>query len=122
LAKAKASDTIVFLAPAVAARSPRHRTVTTRPTPSFLLGHFEPSRPGSRKRNIDDEVFVWLQQANKKGVKVVFVRRFLPQWGNGAQRERAWRDSAEYGLVADAFAQGLVNAGGEAGQIKRRPR
>jgi hypothetical protein len=28
--------------------------------------------------------------------------------------------AAEYGLVADAFAQGLVNAGGEAGQIKRR--
>lgn len=28
--------------------------------------------------------------------------------------------AAEYGLLADAFAQGLANAGGEAGQIKRR--
>jgi Caspase domain len=74
LGKAKAGDTIVFSYAGHGGQEPappdrRDKTHIE----SFLLGHFEPSGPGSRERIVDDEVFLWLQQADKKGVKVVFV-------------------------------------------------
>ncbi len=72
--KAQPGDTIVFSYAGHGGQEPappdRHDKTEIE---SFLLGHFEPSGPGSRERIVDDEVFVWLQQADKKGVKVVFV-------------------------------------------------
>lgn len=71
---AKAGDTIVFSYAGHGGQEPappdRHDKTHIE---SFLLGHFEPSGPGTRERIVDDEVFVWLQQADRKGVKVVFV-------------------------------------------------
>jgi hypothetical protein len=74
LAEAKPGDTFVFSYAGHGGQEPappdRHDKTHIE---SFLLGHFEPNGPGSRERIVDDEVFVWLQQADKKGVKVVFV-------------------------------------------------
>lgn len=73
-AKAKAGDTIVFSYAGHGGQEPApvgRRDKTT--IESFLLGRFEPSGPATRERIIDDEVFAWLQEADKKGVKVIFV-------------------------------------------------
>jgi hypothetical protein len=72
--KAKAGDTIVFSYAGHGGQEPappdRHDKTHIE---SFLLGHFEPNGPGTSERIVDDEVFAWLQQADKKGIKVVFV-------------------------------------------------
>ncbi|MBK5197050.1 MAG: caspase family protein [Methyloceanibacter sp.] len=74
VAKAKPGDTIVFSYAGHGGQEPappdRHDKTTIE---SFLLGHFEPSGPGTRERIVDDEVFTWLQAADKKGIKVIFV-------------------------------------------------
>ena len=74
LATAKPGDTIVFSYAGHGGQEPappdRHDKTRIE---SFLLGHFEPSGPGTRERIVDDEVYAWLQRADKKGVKVVFV-------------------------------------------------
>jgi caspase domain-containing protein len=74
VAKAQPGDTFIFSYAGHGGQEPappsRHDKTTIE---SFLLGHFEPSGPGTRERIIDDEVFAWLQEADKKGVKVIFV-------------------------------------------------
>ncbi len=72
--KAKPGDTFIFSYAGHGGQEPappdRHDKTTIE---SFLLGHFAPSGPGTNERIVDDEVFAWLQAADKKGVKVVFV-------------------------------------------------
>jgi hypothetical protein len=62
--------------PAMAARSRSPKAATTRPTglnENFLLARFLPFGPGTRECILDDELFEWMQQADKKKVKVVLV-------------------------------------------------
>jgi Caspase domain len=74
LAKAKRGDTIVFSYAGHGGQEPAPPTRHDKKTiESFLLGHFEPSGPGTRERIVDDEMFAWLQEADRKGVKVIFV-------------------------------------------------
>jgi hypothetical protein len=57
------------------------RTTSLAPAPvsdfamslASLAGRFIPVGPATRERILDDEVFGWMQEADKKGVKVVFV-------------------------------------------------
>ena len=74
VAEAKPGDTIVLSYAGHGGQEPappsRHDKTTIE---SFLLGHFEPSGPGTRERIVDDEVFAWLQAADKKGIKVILV-------------------------------------------------
>jgi hypothetical protein len=74
VAEAKPGDTIVFSYAGHGGQEPappsRHDKTTIE---SFLLGHFEPSGPGTRERIVDDEMFAWLQAADKKGIKVILV-------------------------------------------------
>ncbi len=77
--KAKPGDTFIFSYAGHGGQEPappdRHDKTTIE---SFLLGHFAPSGPGTNERIVDDEVFAWLEAADKKGVKVVFVAELLP--------------------------------------------
>jgi Caspase domain len=71
---AKPGDTFIFSYAGHGGQEPAppdRRDKTT--IESFLLGHFAPSGPGTAERIVDDEVFAWLEAADKKGVKVVFV-------------------------------------------------
>lgn len=72
--KAKPGDTFIFSYAGHGGQEPappdRHDKTTIE---SFLLGHFAASGPGTNERIVDDEVFAWLEAADKKGVKVVFV-------------------------------------------------
>jgi hypothetical protein len=74
VAEAKPGDTIVFSYAGHGGQEPappsRHDKTTIE---SFLLGHFKPSGPGTRERIVDDEMFAWLQAADKKGIKVILV-------------------------------------------------
>jgi hypothetical protein len=74
--KAKAGDTIVFSYAGHGGQEPeppgRHDEADGL-NENFLLGHFAPSGPGTRERILDDEVFEWMQEADKKKIKVVFV-------------------------------------------------
>src|SRR5450755_274165 len=74
VAEAKPGDTFIFSYAGHGGQEPappdRHDKTTIE---SFILGHFEPSGPGTRERIVDDEVNAWLQQADKKGIKVIFV-------------------------------------------------
>ena len=76
VAKAKAGDTIVFTYAGHGSQEPepkgRHDEADGL-NENFLLGHFIPVGPATRERILDDEVFEWMQEADKKGVKVVFV-------------------------------------------------
>jgi hypothetical protein len=71
---AKPGDTFIFSYAGHGGQEPappdRHDKKTIE---SFLLGHFATSGPGTAERIVDDEVFAWLDAADKKGVKVVFV-------------------------------------------------
>jgi hypothetical protein len=66
VAEAKPGDTIVFSYAGHGGQEPappsRHNKTTIE---SFLLGHFEPSGPGTRERIVDDEMFAWLQAAGR---------------------------------------------------------
>jgi Caspase domain len=74
LAKAKPGDTIVFSYAGHGGQEPAPPTRHDKKAiESFLLGHFEPSGPGTRERILDDEMFAWLEEADRRGVKVVFV-------------------------------------------------
>ena len=72
----KAGDTIVFSYAGHGGQEPepkgRHDEADGL-NENFLLGRFIPVGPGTRERILDDEVFEWMQEADKKGVKVVFV-------------------------------------------------
>jgi Caspase domain len=74
LAKAKAGDTIVFSYAGHGGQEPappdRHDKTHIE---SFLLGHFEPSGPGTRERIVDDDFSSGFSTPISKGVKVVFV-------------------------------------------------
>jgi hypothetical protein len=74
VAEAKPGDTFIFSYAGHGGQEPappdRHDKTTIE---SFILGHFEPSGPGTRERIVDDEVNALLQQADKKGVKIIFV-------------------------------------------------
>jgi uncharacterized caspase-like protein len=74
VAKANPGDTFIFSYAGHGGQEPappdRHDKKTIE---SFLLGHFEPSGAGTRERIVDDEVNAWLQQADKKGIKVILV-------------------------------------------------
>jgi len=74
LANAKPGDTIVFSYAGHGGQEPAPPTRHDKKAiESFLLGHFEPSGPGTRERILDDEMFAWLEEADRRGVKVVFV-------------------------------------------------
>ncbi len=74
--KAKAGDTIVFSYAGHGGQEPeppgRHDEADGL-NENFLLGHFEPTGPGTRERVLDDEIFEWMQEADKKQVKVIMV-------------------------------------------------
>jgi hypothetical protein len=74
--KAQAGDTVVFTYAGHGSQEPepagRHDEADGR-NENFLLGAFLPFGPGTKERILDDEVFEWMQKADKKGVKVVFV-------------------------------------------------
>lgn len=74
VAEAKPGDTFIFSYAGHGGQEPappeRHDKTTIE---SFILGHFEASGPGTRERIVDDEVNAWLSQADKKGIKVIFV-------------------------------------------------
>jgi Caspase domain len=76
LAKAQPGDTIVFSYAGHGGQEPeppgRHDEEDGL-NENFLLGRFLPFGPGTRERILDDEVFAWVQQADKKKVKVVLV-------------------------------------------------
>jgi hypothetical protein len=76
VSKAKAGDTIVFSYAGHGGQEPeppgRHDEADGL-NENFLLGHFAASGPGTRERILDDEVFAWMQEADKKGVKVIVV-------------------------------------------------
>jgi hypothetical protein len=76
VAKAQAGDTIVFSYAGHGGQEPeppgRHDEADGL-NENFLLGHFESTGPGTRERILDDEVFEWMQEADKKKVKVIFV-------------------------------------------------
>ncbi len=40
---------------------------------NFLLAGYQPSGEGTRERIVDDEIFLWLQAADNKGIQVIFV-------------------------------------------------
>ena len=40
---------------------------------NFLLAGYQPSGEGTRERIVDDEMFLWLQAADDKGIRVIFV-------------------------------------------------
>jgi hypothetical protein len=75
-AKARAGDTIVFSYAGHGSQEPeppgRHDEADGL-NENFLLGKFLPFGPGTKERILDDEVFEWMQAADRKGVKVVFV-------------------------------------------------
>ncbi|HEU0016781.1 MAG TPA: caspase family protein [Methyloceanibacter sp.] len=75
-AKAQAGDTIVFTYAGHGSQEPepkgRHDEADGL-NENFLLGKFLPFGPGTKERILDDEMFEWVQEADKKGVKVVFV-------------------------------------------------
>jgi hypothetical protein len=75
-AKSRAGDTIVFTYAGHGSQEPepkgRHDEADGL-NENFLLGKFLPFGPGTKERILDDEVFEWMQAADKKGVKVVFV-------------------------------------------------
>jgi Caspase domain len=64
MAKANAGDTIVFSYAGHGGQEPeppgRHDEADGL-NETFLLGHFEPTGPGTRERIIDDKVFEWMQ-------------------------------------------------------------
>lgn len=74
--KAQVGDTIVFTYAGHGSQEPepegRHDEADGL-NENFLLGKFLPFGPGTKERILDDEVFEWMQEADKKGVKVVFV-------------------------------------------------
>ena len=76
LAKAEPGDTIVFSYAGHGGQEPepagRHDEADGL-NENFLLGRFLPFGPGTRERILDDEMFEWMQAADKKKVKVVFV-------------------------------------------------
>ncbi|MGB6906242.1 MAG: caspase family protein [Methyloceanibacter sp.] len=76
LAKAEAGDTIIFSYAGHGGQEPepagRHDEADGL-NENFLLGRFLPFGPGTRERILDDEMFEWMQRADKKKVKVVFV-------------------------------------------------
>jgi len=76
VAKANPGDTIVFSYAGHGGQEPepkgRHDEADGL-NENFLLGRFVPVGPATRERILDDEVFGWMQEADKKGVKVVFV-------------------------------------------------
>jgi len=76
VAKAKAGDTIVFSYAGHGGQEPepkgRHDEADGL-NENFLLARFLPFGPGTRERILDDELFEWMQQADKKKVKVVLV-------------------------------------------------
>lgn len=76
LAKAKPGDTIVFSYAGHGGQEPepagRHDEADGL-NENFLLGGFEAGGPGTRERILDDEVFAWMQEADKKKIKVIFV-------------------------------------------------
>jgi len=73
-AKAQPGDTIVFTYAGHGSQEPepkgRHDEADGL-NENFLLGKFLPLGPGTKERILDDEMFEWVQQADKKGVKVV---------------------------------------------------
>jgi hypothetical protein len=75
-AKAQPGDTIVFTYAGHGSQEPepkgRHDEADGL-NENFLLGKFLPFGPGTKERILDDEMFEWVQEADKKGVKVVFV-------------------------------------------------
>ena len=76
VAKAKAGDTIVFSYAGHGGQEhepPGRHDEADGLNENFLLGHFEATGPGTRERILDDEVFEWMQDADKKEVKVIFV-------------------------------------------------
>jgi hypothetical protein len=74
VAKANPGDTIVFSYAGHGGQEPepkgRHDEADGL-NENFLLGRFVPVGPATRERILDDEVFGWMQEADKKGVKVV---------------------------------------------------
>lgn len=76
VAKAKAGDTIVFSYAGHGGQEPepkgRHDEADGL-NENFLLARFLPFGPGTRERILDDELFEWMQQADRKKVKVVLV-------------------------------------------------
>jgi Caspase domain len=75
-AKAQPGETIVFTYAGHGSQEPepkgRHDEADGL-NENFLLGKFLPFGPGTKERILDDEVFEWVQEADNKGVKVVFV-------------------------------------------------
>jgi hypothetical protein len=74
--KAVAGDTIVFSYAGHGSQEPeppgRHDEADGL-NENFLLGDFETSGPGTRERILDDEIFAFMQEADKKQVKAIFV-------------------------------------------------
>lgn len=74
--KAQAGDTIVFSYAGHGGQEPepkgRHDEADGL-NENFLLGKFEAEGPGTRERILDDEIFEWMQEADKKRIKVIFV-------------------------------------------------
>ena len=88
-AKAQPGDTIVFTYAGHGSQEPepkgRHDEADGL-NENFLLGKFLPFGPGTKERILDDEMFEWVQEADKKGVKVVFVADSVtPAAWNGAR-------------------------------------
>ncbi|MEZ5923071.1 MAG: caspase family protein [Hyphomicrobiaceae bacterium] len=76
VADAKAGDTILFSYSGHGTQEPeppdRHGEVDGK-NEVFLLSGYTTRGPGTKERILDDEIFLWLKQADDKGVNVVFV-------------------------------------------------
>lgn len=63
---------------------------------NFLLAGFNPTGPGRAERIVDDEMFLWLKQADEKGLRVIFAADACHSGTMnrdvraGAQRYRMW--------------------------------
>ncbi|MEZ5774650.1 MAG: caspase family protein [Hyphomicrobiaceae bacterium] len=69
-------DTVVFTFSGHGAQEPepadRHGEADGK-NETLLLAGYQPKGGGTRERIVDDEIFAWMQAADKKGVRVVFV-------------------------------------------------
>lgn len=73
---AKSGDTVVFSYAGHGGQEPEPPGRRDEPdgmNENFMLGGYEPDGAGTKERIVDDEVFGWLEEADAKGVKVIFV-------------------------------------------------
>ena len=76
IGEAKAGDIIVFSYAGHGGQEPVPPGHTEEPdgqNQNFLLSGFQPIGAGFKERIVDDEINLWLKQADDKGIRVVFV-------------------------------------------------